>query len=259
MLSHRLLEDYHLDLLFAALERLHAAPAAGPVPSREALAADHLAQLHESLAAYEVFSALPDAQRVADVVARRVEAYAADAAALRCVSLVHGHCLLSNALLESSNVLRLLSARGSLVQGQGAGPLPASASSSASASASASAAAAALPSDASAGPSLSLGGDPLVDFARVCQSLLGFDEIALGVRRAPDAYREALAAAFVARLRARSLPVGHVLTLALLGIVTSLGAEPDTARRAELFSLARGLALPSEADARSAALAALFV
>ena len=93
----------------------------------------------------------------------------------------------------------------------------------------------------------------------MCQSLLGFDEIALGVRRAPDAYREALVAAFVARLRARSLPVGHVLTLALLGIVTSLGAEPDTARRAELFSLARGLALPSEADARRAALAALFV
>ena len=133
--------------------------------------------------------------------------------------------------------------------------MPASAS---AAAAAAPAAAAALPSVASAGPSISLGGDPLVDFARVCQSLLGFDEIALGVRRAPDAYRKALAAAFVARLRTRGLPAGHVLTLALLGIMTSLGAEPDTAHRTELFNLARGLALPSEADALRAALAALF-
>jgi hypothetical protein len=131
---------------FAALERLHAAPAAGPVPSHEALASDHLAQLHECLDAYKDFSALPDAQRVADVEARRVEAYAADAAALRFVSLVHGNRLLSNALLESSNVLRLLSARGSLVQGRGAGALPALASASATATAAA-AAAAALPSE----------------------------------------------------------------------------------------------------------------
>ena len=229
MLAHRLLEDYHLELLLAALDRLHAAPAEGAVPAREALAADYLQQLHEHFAAsYELLAALPDAEAVMADVTRRVEAYAASDA-LRSAPLVHGHCLLSNALLESSNALRLLSARGSQAGQAGSGVADAP----------------------------SLGGDPLLDHARACQSLLGFDELALGVRRAPDAYREALVAAFVVRLRARGLVPRHVLALALLGMATAVGAQ-ELERRADVWGLLRGLALPSAADPRRAALAALF-
>lgn len=61
---------------FAAFERLHSAPVAGAVPTREALVANYLAQLHEHFAAYEVFAALPDAPRVLAEVTQRVEAYA---------------------------------------------------------------------------------------------------------------------------------------------------------------------------------------
>jgi hypothetical protein len=73
-------------------------PPRAPCPRREALAADYLAQLHERFAAYEVFAALPDAPRVLAEVTQRVEAYAADAYALRCAPLAQGHCLFSNSL-----------------------------------------------------------------------------------------------------------------------------------------------------------------
>ena len=242
MLSHRLLEAYHLDLLLGALDRLHAAApdpagdaaaaagtaagaAAVAAPDRAALAADYLGAMHERFSAFDAYSALDDAAAVLAEVSRRVEAYAGSAA-LGPVPLVHGNCLLSNVLLESSNALKLLSARGSQL-----------------------------------GDAVALGGDPLLDLARVCQSLLGFDELTLGVRRTPDAYRAEIVAAFVGQLRVRGAEVPeHVLTLALFSMAVAVAAPEleDGGRRDGLWALVRGLALPSAADAPRAALAALF-
>lgn len=152
-------------------------------------------------------------------------------AALRCAPLVHEHCLFSDALLESSNVLRLLSARGSQVGG----------------------------ASGSAEAALSLGGDLLLDHARTCQSLLGFDEDAFGLWRAPDGYRKMLVVAFVEQLRARGFVPLHVLALALHGFVTSIG-ELDPKRRAEVYTISRGdCAAIGGGCAGRAALAALFV
>ena len=88
------------------------------------------------------------------------------------------------------------------------------------------------------GDELTLNGDPVYDFAKLLQSLLGFDEAVFGFAAVPPDYRSALLAAYFALLRERGVRPRDVLTVALCLMA---GSVPFHERRLALWGLVTSL------------------
>ena len=84
------------------------------------------------------------------------------------------------------------------------------------------------------GDELTLNGDPVYDFAKLLQSLLGFDEAVFGFDAVLPDYRSTLLAAFFALLRERGVRPRDVLTVALCLMA---GSVPFHERREKLWQL----------------------
>lgn len=84
------------------------------------------------------------------------------------------------------------------------------------------------------GNKLTLNGDPLYDFAKLLQSLLGFDEAVFDLPTVPPDYRASLLASFFSLVRVRGARPGDVLTVALCLMA---GSVPFHERRERLWRL----------------------
>jgi hypothetical protein len=84
------------------------------------------------------------------------------------------------------------------------------------------------------GGELTLNGDPLYDFAKLLQSLLGFDEAVFDLPTVPPDYRAGLLASFFLLVRARGARPGDVLTITLCLMA---GSIPFHASRERLWHL----------------------
>ena len=113
-----------------------------------------------------------------------------DAFPSRIVGIIHGDCWFCNILLNADNEFRLLDMRGN-VDGV-----------------------------------TTTNGDPVYDYAKIMQSLAGFDEAIYGVPPIPDAYRRDCLAMFCDLLRARGVDPDHVFTVACALVIGSLWAVP---------------------------------
>ena len=88
------------------------------------------------------------------------------------------------------------------------------------------------------GNTLTLNGDPLYDYAKVYQSLLGFDEVIFGLEHVDAEYRNYVFSLFLGHLRARNVNTDDVVLLALCNMV---GSIPFHSRRSELWTLIQTL------------------
>jgi hypothetical protein len=88
------------------------------------------------------------------------------------------------------------------------------------------------------GKTLTLNGDPLYDYAKVYQSLLGFDEVVFGLAPVDNAYRSHVISLFLGHLRLRNVNTDNVVLLALCNMV---GSIPFHSRRSELWDLIQTL------------------
>ncbi len=84
------------------------------------------------------------------------------------------------------------------------------------------------------GGELTLNGDPLYDFAKLLQSLLGFDEAVFDLPTVPPGYRAGLLASFFSLVRARGARPSDVFTITLCLMA---GSIPFHARRERLWHL----------------------
>jgi hypothetical protein len=84
------------------------------------------------------------------------------------------------------------------------------------------------------GGELTLNGDPFYDFAKLLQSLLGFDEAVFDLPTVPPDYRAGLLTSFFSLVRARGARPGDVLTITLCLMA---GSIPFHARRERLWHL----------------------
>jgi hypothetical protein len=88
------------------------------------------------------------------------------------------------------------------------------------------------------GSELTLNGDPVYDFAKLLQSLLGFDEAVFGFATVPPDYRSTLLTAYFALLRKRNVRPRDVLAVALCLMA---GSVPFHERRLALWRLVSSL------------------
>jgi len=88
------------------------------------------------------------------------------------------------------------------------------------------------------GDTLTLNGDPLYDYAKVYQSLLGFDEVVFGLEPVDTAYRSHLVSIFLGHLRLRNVNPDDVFLLTLCNMV---GSIPFHIRKTELWELIQTL------------------
>ena len=171
LFAAQLLEAYHVALVLDALRALHDARWEGSSAGSSATS-EELAQLQGS----GLSAALVEEVRGL-----------APAPPAAGVPLIHGDAGFGNMILTSTNRLVLLDPAGDggggWEGGEGAG----------------------------AAPWRGSGGNPLLDFAQVAQSLLGVDEHVHGLPGVPHAYRVRTLEAFAAQLRAHSVSPARVL------------------------------------------------
>ncbi len=211
----------HLSAVFAALGELHAVVEAEvALTTSPAAAKRFLAEKTASRFAAPEFAGLRDAPRVLRLLLARLEAYEPT-----CARVVHGDAWFANILLE-----------------EGSGDDN-------NADVIGDAAAAALPSlqpeaapcvlrfvdmRGCIGGELTLNGDPLYDFAKLLQSLLGFDEAVFDLPTVPPDYRAGLLTSFFSLVRARGARPGDALAITLCLMA---GSIPFHARRERLWHL----------------------
>lgn len=119
-----------------------------------------------------------------------------------CVSVVHGDPWFANLLWTLDNRIKCVDMRGRI------------------------------------GDTLTLNGDPNYDYAKVCQSLLGFDEVVFGLEPVEIAYRNRVISLFLGHLRVRNVNIDDVVLLVLCNMV---GSIPFHSRRSELWTFIQTL------------------
>jgi hypothetical protein len=186
----QLLERYHLEAVLCALRALHGCAAVPLTLPLAALRESYALKLRARFADADVYGARADAPAVRARIERALEAHTASAR-FRVAHAIHGDAWFANTLLTPTNGVRLVDMRGQV------------------------------------GGELTLNGDATADFAKVAQSILGFDEVVFGLPRVPRAYRARLARDFVDALRAAGDDPAAVLAVCLCLIAGSLHAYAE--------------------------------
>lgn len=184
----------HLSAVFAALGELHAVGEAEvALTTSPAAAKRFLAEKTAARFAAPEFAGLRDAPRVLRLLLARLEAYEPT-----CVRVVHGDAWFANILLEEGsggdNDVAAIADAATVVVPPSLQPPEASAP----------CALRFVDMRGCIGGELTLNGDPLYDFAKLLQSLLGFDEAVFDLPTVPPDYRAGLLhELFLAGARAR--------------------------------------------------------
>jgi hypothetical protein len=209
MMRAGLLAAYHVDAVVAALDALHACASAPVTLALDALRPSYVDKMRARFADAGVYAGrTPDARTVLTALEARLARYTASAA-LRVAPVIHGDAWFANIILTPANGLKFIDMRG-LVSGEE-----------------------------------TLNGDATADWAKLLQSVLGFDEVVFALPRAPHAYRVVLARALGAALRTARADPRDALDVCLALVAGSLHAYDDEAVRAGLWALVARALEPS--------------
>jgi hypothetical protein len=250
LFQNRLLEPYVLTLLFSALASLHSFEGVPVTLSRASLTRHYLDKMRVRFGDARIYCYEDCAAGTAELT-RRLEAYVAAAGEGdggeggrprrglgSPVAVVHGDVWFSNALVTGGDEVKLLDMRG-LVDG-----------------------------------ALTLNGDPVYDYAKVLQSLLGFDEALYQggtggggggggggqPQRVPLPYRLSLIRTLVSAVESaspRPVHAADVLDVSLCLMAGSLHAYEDEGTRGRVWRLVSGLLSPSPGSEEEAIVAVL--
>jgi len=208
MMRAQLLADYHLEAALAALRELHACADVPVTLPLDVLRGSYAHKLRARLSDAGVYGTFPDARAVLADIEVRLSRHTAGAS-FAAASVIHGDAWFANILLTPTNELRFIDMRGQ-VSGE-----------------------------------LTLNGDAYADWAKLCQSVLGFDEVVFGLPRAPHAYRAGLLRGLAASLKGAGADTRAVLDVCICLVAGSLHAYDDGAVRGGLWALASSALNPS--------------
>lgn len=210
LFSYRVLEPYHLDLIFDALRCMHNCEGVDMHPrvQASALGRHYVDKLRDRFASAEVYP-FDNKDAVLSDISVRMARY--EKGGINMVPVVHGDCWLANIILTSTNQLKFVDMRGHV------------------------------------GTLLTTNGDAGYDYGKLCQSLLGFDEAVFSLRRVPHAYRMGLLRAFAECLRKARVSPASVLDVAICLIAGTLPFSA-AAVRTDLWELVVQLLHPTTAD-----------
>lgn len=218
MMRAQLLEPYHLDAVVAALRALHACAEVPLTLPLPLLRASYADKLRARFADSSVYGTRVNAPEVLAAIEARLAAHSAH---LSVAPVIHGDAWFANILLTPSNELRFVDMRGQ-VSGE-----------------------------------LTLNGDACADWAKLCQSVLGFDEVVFGLPAPPHEYRAGLLRALASALRAAGANTRAVLDVCVCLVAGSLHAYEEQAVRDGLWRFVVR-ALNPEADGEWAELVGIL-
>jgi aminoglycoside phosphotransferase (APT) family kinase protein len=207
MFRASLLAEYHLAAAVAALREMHACDGVALTLPLPALRASYGDKLRARVADASVYGSRADAPAARRDVEASLRAYTGGVLAA-VAHVVHGDAWFANILLTPTNELRFLDMRGLV------------------------------------GDALTLNGDAACDWAKLLQSLLGFDEVVFGFPRAPRAYRADLVRAFARLVRAAGARTSDVLDVCICLVAGSLHAYEDAHVQDALWALATSALWP---------------
>jgi hypothetical protein len=238
LFQNQMLEGYVLAALLGALDRLHgtssstsSSPTPPPVPvtlTRDSLTRHYLSKMKVRFSDARLYC-YDDCGVLTAELTRRLEAYVAGTSGgggrgmREPVPVVHGDCWFSNVVVTGGDEVKLLDMRG-LVDG-----------------------------------ALTLNGDRVYDYAKVLQSLLGFDEALYAAPRVPLPYRLSLLRVLVSFLEGKGVSPADAFDVCLCLMAGSLHAYEDEGTRARLWALVAGLLRPAAGSEEEAVVRALGV
>jgi len=204
----QLLEEYHLRILVDAVHSLHTCAGVPTTLSPQEVGMSYLTKLQVRFSDTQVYEGLDEVPATLAAITCAMEAYVAEQGCV-CAPIIHGDAWFANTILTSTNAVFMVDMRGRV------------------------------------GSTMTLNGDPLYDYAKLCQSLLGFDEIVFHLPRVPYAYRLGLIQSFASLLQEKKIRASHVLQVCTCLIAGSLHAYEDTFVRKGLWGLVQNLLKPS--------------
>jgi len=220
LFHHNLMEPYHITMLLAAVEAIHSCRDITleqvinslPCSPEVMLRSHYLGKLATRFSDKQAYEGLQGGDaRVAFVqkaIFDRLEKYTATSPKLAPV--IHGDCWFANILLMPDNALKFIDMRGQL---DGV---------------------------------LTTLGDPLYDYGKIAQSLLGFDTIVFGLLPVSHEYRLNLVESFTEHLRGVSLYLPpKVLTVAISLIAGVLPFYDNKTVKCGIWALAEELMEPT--------------
>lgn len=209
----QLLEQYHLEIILASLDTLHSTKL--PVSfssgsSVSGLGDEYEVEFTSRTSDSSVFSELFDAPAVLAELKGDLSRYAPTS---KVAPLVHGNCLFSNVIFTPTNRPFFQGMKGRV------------------------------------GGILTVSGDPLYDYAALCMSLIGYEELTMGIPSPSYEYRVKLLASFTSLLRSRGVSASQVLDIASANIAAQLESfiAFDELKDA-LWDLVRELRAPSKSQ-----------
>ena len=199
-----LLEDFHLEAAVSALRRFHACDAVPITLPSSHLQSSFGEKLRARFTDMGTYGALPDAPAIMLELEAALSRYVARGPPT-VAHVIHGDAWFANILVSPTNALKFVDMRGQV------------------------------------GGVLTLNGDPIADFAKFLQSLLGFDEIVFGLPRVPLEYRARLVRSYASILASFCLDTSVVLDIAVVLIAGTLPFYDDEGVRLGIWDLVRNI------------------
>jgi len=191
LLKHKLLTFGHIDRLFDILEIMHHTHTEAPLPTLQELSDSYINKFQQRLSDKDVYP--EDTSELVSHYTKLLVDYTSTS--LTCVPVIHGDFWLSNLMLSFKGDIVCLDMKGSV------------------------------------GQLLTLGGDPLYDYAKLYQSLLGYDCCLWGCAYDSD-YKNSLISYFHERVGSRLANIKLLTAVLMMG---SLHAVESADARSRLW------------------------
>jgi capsule biosynthesis phosphatase len=189
LLKHKLLTTDHLDQLFYMMNVMHNTPTDVPVPTRGQLTSAYIDKFKARLSDRAIYP-FENTQQQLDTYTAFLEDYRSR---MECVPLIHGDFWLSNMILSFSGKIVCFDMRGAV------------------------------------GDMLTLGGDPLYDYAKLYQSIVGYDCCLWGCDY-DNNYKEMLLTYFQSKVGDKLEDIKKLSTVLMMGTLHAIESAEDRRR-----------------------------
>lgn len=189
LLRDRQFTTGHIDMLFDMMNVLHTTPSPSTAPTKEQVGAMYVDKFRARLSDASVYP-FSQTQACLEGYTKKLNEYS-QSERLTCTQVIHGDFWLSNMILDTSGRIVLVDMRGMV------------------------------------GDSLTLGGDPLYDYAKLYQSLFGYD-CCLWNCDYEDDYRTTLLEHFHSKVGDKLPDIKMLSTTLMLGTLSAI--DTDVAR-----------------------------
>jgi len=208
MMRAQLLDEYHITLVVGAFKEFHECLEVPITLPFQVLQSSYVDKLRSRFSDKAVYGDRSNVQAVLNEIETRIDEYTSGSS-FSVARVIHGDAWFANILLTPTNELRFVDMRG-LISG-----------------------------------TPTLNGDSTADWAKLCQSVLGFDEIVFSLPRSPHSYRVKLLNHLANAMRAVGANVRASFDVCICLVAGSLHAYESEIVRSNLWEFVQRALFPT--------------